>query len=725
MMKKAGLITIGGVAMTANASQIHKKLAQEDADHHDHDEHDHEEGERKVVSHEDPFMKIASLAGGHTIDENGNHADCCVSLDMLGEIKAPTKAWVCGDLKSEYEASMSACQKNVDSFFHDIGFKYECSIDIEKTQEQINKMFDHYCGEEKEHTTHETHEHKEESDHDHEEEEETKEKKEKKEHDDNGKHIGQGEEADDHDFEHKGFVEPEGGNHDVEDHADQYEKQNSHAQVAEEHDTPTEKVTGEFKDLYEKLMVPIVTSWRWCNHQHAKAHDIFSKRQETEKANEVSNSLAASRTSYKALVKSQMDPRRLALKQIIKYTLHESELTKMNRQFAHAFQEVENSMTSLNHGDNFCSSFEKDFERISHWHTHHDRLQEALHHAIAHDGKTGISLEEIDEIRGFIKNMWRLVHKNFNCHMENHPDDDAAWGTYESLRTLMVKPSEYHSVFCHINMLKMRVDYRTIYLTKRGEDVTDVCVEQLEGMKGELSKLDDLNLLHKKDRPEVLNHVQSTIQDVFTHWNAANDDMYVINDGNKHEHNHTVGSTLIRKNLFRDAASEAASVYYWFYGRGEEASKVYHGDEVHGHYGQHLKDMADDFGDKCMSQVRKVTELLTPLYMVTEPTVSEEEHDHTAMGHDEIDASTHDQEHEVEEEAHEETEEKKEKVVKEKDNNGKHIGQGEDADEHDFEHKDFVEPENGNHDVEDHADQYAKTDDSDDSDSKGKGNKKN
>jgi hypothetical protein len=128
---------------------------------------------------------------------------------------------------------------------------------------------------------------------------------------------------------------------------------------------------------------------------------------------------------------------------------------------------------------------------------------------------------------------------------------------------------------------------------------------------------------------------------------------------------------------------------YWFNGRGREATRKYKDNEVHGAYGAQLKEMADDFGTKCVREIRHVTDLLTPKYTVygasnetaSEKSVKSVKSDETF---------------------------KTAKSKKSHDDNGKHIGQGEEADDHDFEHKNYVEPEGGNHDVEDHADQYEK-----------------
>jgi hypothetical protein len=249
-MKKAGAISLGGLALNTQAMNVQKNLVQDHAD--------------KIDANDEDFMKVASLGNDQ------DNADCCTPLASVGPpLVAPTKEWVCGDLKKTYDAAMDQCGAKVGDFFTDLGIKdgdhQKYEINIAQNKAQINKWFKYYC-------------------HDHEEKsaksvksdktksaksakaksvksvkstktasvksvkgsvktasvkepsnKTAKTTKTKKSHDDNGKHIGQGEEADDHDFEHKNFVEPEGGNHDVEDHADQYKAQ-IRAQIMKKND---------------------------------------------------------------------------------------------------------------------------------------------------------------------------------------------------------------------------------------------------------------------------------------------------------------------------------------------------------------------------------------------------------------------------------------------------------------------------------------------------------
>jgi hypothetical protein len=129
-------------------------------------------------------------------------------------------------------------------------------------------------------------------------------------------------------------------------------------------------------------------------------------------------------------------------------------------------------------------------------------------------------------VKNYVKSMWRKVHKQFHCHFENVPEDKDAHKTFEALRTLMVKPSEHHSVFCHMNMLSTRVDLRHIFMNKHGSDIENVCVAQLELMKGELSKMEDLDLIHENDRSEIVNQCESTVSGFFEQWKRVDDVLY-------------------------------------------------------------------------------------------------------------------------------------------------------------------------------------------------------
>jgi hypothetical protein len=64
-------------------------------------------------------------------------------------------------------------------------------------------------------------------------------------------------------------------------------------------------------------MVPITKTWRWCNASHTKAFDSYNKKNDHTKANEVKASMTVSKKAFKHLVKNQMDPRRLALGEIV------------------------------------------------------------------------------------------------------------------------------------------------------------------------------------------------------------------------------------------------------------------------------------------------------------------------------------------------------------------------------------------------------------------------
>jgi hypothetical protein len=448
----------------------------------------------------------------------------------------------------------------------------------------------------------------------------------------------------------------------------------------------------DFKHLYENLMIPITRTWRWCNAGHTRAFDAYNKQEDHTKANEVKASMAASKKAYKQLVKDQMDPRRLALGDIVKYTMHQGELQKIADQMSHSFTEVLNTMTAMNHGDNFCEDFEADFDVMQEWRQHQQVILDAIAHAEEHDGATGMSQADINGVKNYVKNMWRNVHKNFQCHFENVPEDKDAHKTFEALRSLMVKPSEHHSVFCHLNMLSHRADPRFVFTNKNGSDIENSCMAQLELMKGELSKMEDLDLIHKSDRKEIVNHCGTTVTGFFEQWKRVDDRLY----------DNKLQSTHIRKDESIHAAQEAAEVMYWFNGRGREAARKYKNNEVHGNYGAQLKEMADDFGTKCVREIRHVTDLLTPKYTVLEPSDYE-----TASSHSHKSNKSNKSEKSVKSAKSDETF-KTAKSKKSHDDNGKHIGQGEEADDHDFEHKNYVEPEGGNHDVEDHADQYAK-----------------
>jgi hypothetical protein len=115
-MKKAGAISLGGLALNANAVSVQKNLAQDHANN-------------KNISHNDDFIKVATLGQGH------NDNDCCTPLASVGPpLIAPTKAWVCGDLKNTYESAMNQCEAKVGDFFTDLGIK---DADYEKYQVDI------------------------------------------------------------------------------------------------------------------------------------------------------------------------------------------------------------------------------------------------------------------------------------------------------------------------------------------------------------------------------------------------------------------------------------------------------------------------------------------------------------------------------------------------------------------------------------------------------------
>lgn len=293
---------------------------------------------------------------------------------------------------------------------------------------------------------------------------------------------------------------------------------------------------------------------------------------------------------WEPLFKDELEPRRLAMKQFIRFNLHESEVKKMRMGVSNSYHTVITKMNKLQ--SNFggmCDDYEKVRDEVI---VKKDSIV-SMFDSMIYDanqpdengklGRTTCTQRQVNDAKEFVP--WsfnNFIRRNLKCFIDAHPTHESRINEANEIlveaRHNLVKKSHQHSVDCHLRLLQNRVRFWEIVTTKQTTKTKDACKDGFKKIR------DERKFLLKANRPEK-NQVWETpktknfndervvknearlenIEDFFNSWNKCDDKLY----------DKSLNSSK-RKGLAKKASKSAMAVYYWYWRMGDQAMEHHH-----------------------------------------------------------------------------------------------------------------------------------------------------